>query len=115
MYMNWERFAQKRYEEFFKEIKEGIVGKTVVIRKRSLDKIGLWDERVQVADFDLYLRVKKRELEYNDIKPVHICLDTFIHHYIRLTTYSNSPKFVDAENLISIKDRWGEFIKYFPK
>jgi GT2 family glycosyltransferase len=115
MYINWESFTQKRYNDFLKQTKEGIVGNTVVMRKEALDKIGLWDDRIQAADFDLYLRVKKRELEYQDIKAVHICLDTFIHHYIRLTTYANPPKFVDSANLINIEDKWGDFITYFPK
>ena len=115
MYSNWEHFTNSRYQKFQHQIVEGVVGNTVVMRRRVLDKIGLWDERIQAADFDLYLRTKKREINYKDIKASHICLDTFIHHYIRLTTYSNPPKFADQNNLITIDEKWGDFKNMFPK
>lgn len=115
MYKRWEDFTQERYNKFLHQTKEGIVGNTVVIRRSALEKIGLWDERIQAADFDLYLRTKKRELEHKDMLASRICLDTFIHHYIRLTIYSNPPKFADQSNLIKIEDKWGDFIQMFPK
>ncbi len=115
MYRNWELFTQTRYNKFLQQTKEGVVGNTVVIRREALEKIGLWDEHIQAADFDLYLRTKKRELEHKDMRASQICLDTFIHHYIRLTTYANPPQFVDQSNLITIEDKWGEFMHWFPK
>ncbi len=58
------------------------------------------------ADFDLYLRTKKRAIEVGDIKPMHICLDVFNHHYIRLTAKGGHPPFADTKNFISLKDKW---------
>lgn len=106
MYYSWESFTECRYNKFRNQIKQGFVGNTVIIRRSALDKIGLWDERIQAADFDLYLRTIERHDAVGDIKPVHICLDTFVHHYIRLTAKVKYPVFKDLANLISIEDKW---------
>ncbi len=116
MYPNWEKFINQRYKRFKHQIIEGFVGNTVMVSRGALDKIGLWDERIQAADFDLYLRTKKREIEFNDLRTVHICLDVFIHHYIRLTTHAKPPRFADADNLMPMEAKWGEnYLLKFPK
>jgi GT2 family glycosyltransferase len=97
MYGNWEAFCAKRQADFKGKIKEGFVGNSVMLHKSALDKVGLWDERVQAGDFDLYLRTKKRHDEVGDIKPMSICLDTFNHHYIRL---KNDPELNFARKTI---------------
>jgi len=107
MYGNWEKFTNSRFEKFGLSVKEGFVGNTVMMKRRAIEKIGLWDERIQGADFDLYIRSKKRNLENNDIKPVHMALGVFIHHYIRLTVKSTKAPFADANNLITNEDKWG--------
>ena len=96
---NWETFSAQWSGSRKLEVKEGFVGSSVVLARSALAKIGLWDERLQAADFDLYLRTKKRSLEVGDIKPLHIAMDTFIHHYIRLTLRSPYPPFADAVKL----------------
>lgn len=103
---NWEAFSQKRYETYRLQVKEGFVGNSVLMNRNAIDKIGLWDERIQGADFDLYLRSKERSLLQADMKPVHIALDTYIHHYIRLTMKAGYPPFQDASNLISVAQKW---------
>jgi GT2 family glycosyltransferase len=108
MYPNWTLFCEQRYKKFEKQIRQGFVGNTVVIKRDAIDKIGLWDEQQQGADFDLYFRTLERAQKFGDIKPVHICLDSFVHHYIRLTAKQKYPPFVDANNLISITEKWGE-------
>ena len=108
MYGDWEKFSYQRNIDFLKSIKEGFVGNTVVMNKSVFPKIGLWDERLQAADFDLYLRTKTRYEKFGDVKPVHICLDVFNHHYIRLTAKFKYPRFVDFTNLISLEDKWSE-------
>jgi GT2 family glycosyltransferase len=108
MYFNWDKFSEKRQDEFKEQILEGFVGNTVIIKKSAIDKIGLWDERVQAADFDLYTRVKKRSIDTGDMRPVHIALDVFVHHYIRLTAKTKYPPFKDRANLISLEDKWGQ-------
>jgi GT2 family glycosyltransferase len=106
MYGNWEQFCARRNTLFRHQIKEGFVGNTVVMRREALDKIGLWDERIQGADFDLYLRCKEREQTHHDIRAVHICLDVFVHHYIRLTIKAGYPPFADKQNLIAFEEKW---------
>jgi hypothetical protein len=68
----------------------------------------LWDEKLQAADFDIYMRSKKRNLEFGDIKPCHIALNIFNHHYIRLTVRSKPTPFADAANIIKFEDKWNE-------
>jgi GT2 family glycosyltransferase len=106
MYKSWDDFISKRQKKFKEQVIEGFVGNTVVIKRSALDKIGLWDERIQGADFDLSMRVKKRSIEVGDIKPIHIALDAFNHHYIRLTIKTKFPPFVDKDNLISLEEKW---------
>ena len=108
MYSDWDKFSHERQEKFKNVIKEGFVGNTVVMHRTAISKIGLWDERLQAADFDLYLRSKQRSEKQKDIRPVHICLDVFNHHYIRLTAKEKYPKFVDYNNLINLNDKWSD-------
>ena len=107
MYGNWERFAESRWHKHGTSVREGFVGNTVVVKREALDKIGWWDERINAADFDLYLRTKQRFLDYGDIKPLQITLGVFNHHYIRMTLNKNCPEFKDLGNLISLEEKWG--------
>jgi len=106
MYYDWKKFSKKRSENFKKQIRQGFVGNTIVIKRSAIEKIGLWDERFQAADYDLYFRSLDRAKTIGDIKPVHICLDVYVHHYIRLTVNVKYPPYVDKDNLISVTDRW---------
>ncbi len=106
MYKNWEDFCLERQTSFQNKIKEGFVGNTVMMNRNAIDKLGLWDERIQAADFDLYLRSKKRSDEFFDIKPIHVLLDVYNHHYIRLTAKGKYPTFKDSDNLISLDKKW---------
>ena len=106
MYGDWAGYADRRYRQWWLQVKEGFVGNTVLMKRSAIDKIGLWDERIQAADFDLYVRSKERALHHGDIKPVHIALDTYVHHYIRLTFKAGYPPFRDAANLISLDQKW---------
>jgi GT2 family glycosyltransferase len=116
MYGNWEIFANKRFERFGLAVKEGFVGNTVMMKRSAIEKVGLWDERIQGADFDLYIRSKIRSMEQKDIKPIHAALGVFIHHYIRLTVKSTRSPFVDRDNIISPEDKWGiEKMRYYCK
>lgn len=106
MYGDWAKFNADRAYRFAGQIKEGFVGNTVMIQRKALAKIGLWDERIQAGDFDLYLRTKQRADQVGDMKPMHICLDVFNHHYIRLTMKAGYPPFADRENLITMDEKW---------
>jgi GT2 family glycosyltransferase len=107
MYGNWENFSQARFQKFNTQIIEGFVGNSIIMNRSAIDKIGLWDERLQAADFDLYIRTKKRNLEHGDILPVHTILGVFHHHFIRITAKSKPTKFADEHKLITLNQKWG--------
>lgn len=113
MYFDWEEFCNLRYNNFKYQIKDGFVGNTVMINRSAIGKIGLWDETLQQGDFDLYLRCKQRELEHGDMRSMHICLDVFIHHYIRLTIKAGYPPFADLANLMALEAKWSpQYLDY---
>ncbi len=41
------------------------------------------------------------------MRPCHIALGVFVHHYIRLTVRRHGHRFADQESLISIEQKWG--------
>ena len=108
MYGNWEKFCAKKFEEHHWDVVEGIVGNNVMMTRRGLDILGLWDERIQSADFDLFMRTKKRALDVGDIKPCQIALGVFIHHFSRMTSkYAVKPKpFADQHKMIGLNEKW---------
>lgn len=108
MYGNWEKFNQQRYAMYGIEVIEGFLGNSIIMKRSGLEKVGLWDEQIQAADWDLYMRSKKRSLEQHDIKPIHVALGVFNHHFIRLTLKSKPPVFADASKMMSIKEKWPE-------
>jgi GT2 family glycosyltransferase len=108
MYGNWEKFSERRWVRFGNKVLEGFIGSTVIIKRSALGKIGLWDERIQAADFDLYMRSKARYLEIGDLRPIHVALGVFNHHFIKMTVSRPRPPFKDQANLISLEDKWGK-------
>ncbi len=114
MYKDWEAFNQERFERFGYSVKEGFVGNSVLFKKSLIEKVGLWDERVQAADFDLYMRLKKRVEEVGDVKPLHYALGVYNHHYIRFTLNSGKyPPFYDKQNHITIDEKWGKDVERY--
>ncbi|HUX83594.1 MAG TPA: glycosyltransferase [Chitinophagaceae bacterium] len=110
MYGDWETFCENRYQEHRLEVIEGIVGNNVMVTRRGIRMLGPWDERIQGADFDLFMRAKKRSVEKGDIRACHIALDVFIHHYIRLTVnrVGRKPAFADADRMIPLEEKWSD-------
>ena len=108
MYWNWVRWTEARYRKFGNRVKEGFVGCSVIVTRKGIEKIGLWDERIQGADFDIFLTVKKRSIEVKDVKPMHLILGVYLHHYIRLTAKRKRPPFTDRDNLVTIEEKWGK-------
>lgn len=106
MYGNWAAFCKDRQERFKHQAVEGFVGNTVMFSRRALDILGPWDETQQAADFDLFLRTAMRARDMGDIRPMHIALDCFNHHYIRLTMKGGYPPFVDKDELIPLDQKW---------
>jgi GT2 family glycosyltransferase len=119
MFPFWKKFSEKNFQKYKDHIEEGIVGSNVIMKKTALDKIGFWDEKIQLADLDLFYRTKKRSLEVGDIKPVHILDGVFLLHYLRLTLgkknrWRNPVNFKDKNNLILLEQKYSkeEILKY---
>jgi len=110
MYGNWEIYTKKRHEKFGIDIIEDFSGSCVLVSRFGMDKVGgKWDERIQAADFDMYMQVRKRSLTIGDIKPMQVALGVFFHHYSRLTLRSKHyMPFLDADKLILIEQKWGD-------
>lgn len=110
MYGHWERFCEQKFKRFGYEVIEGIVGNNVMMTRKAVGILGGWDERIQSADFDLFMRVKERSLAQGDIKPPHIAKGVYIHHYIRLTAkYAVKPTpFADRANIIPLTEKWAQ-------
>jgi hypothetical protein len=109
MYGNWGKYNKSRYERYEDTIKEGFSGSCIAMRKNVIDKLGYWDEKIISGDFDFYIRSKIRNKETGDIKPIHILLGVYFHHFSRLTvkTIVYTP-YVDLPKIMGIKEKWGE-------
>jgi GT2 family glycosyltransferase len=109
MYGDFDKFCNERFEKFKDKVIEGFSGSCIIMKRSAFDKVGTWDERLQVADFDLYFRTKERNMIYHDIQPMQLALGVYIHHFQRLTLRSKNPiPFADQSNFISLKEKWGE-------
>lgn len=106
MYPNWKQFNRNQQQQNLDVFLEGCLGHSVLLTRRCLELCGEWDPRIQEADFDLYMRIKKRQLEQGDIKPCMISLSVFHHHYIRLTAKAKYKPFADKAQLIPLKSKW---------
>lgn len=109
MYGNWKKYCARQYQQYGLQTIEGIIGNNVMMTRRALELMGNWDESQQAADFDLFMRVKKRSIEQKDIKPCQIALGAYIHHYIRMTLKYGSRKpvpFADKDQLSTIEKKW---------
>ncbi|MDR2448530.1 MAG: glycosyltransferase [Prevotellaceae bacterium] len=109
MYPKWEKYTKKILDAYGYQLSEGFSGSAIAMTMKGIEKVGLWDERLQGADFDLYARTKQRHEQVGDIQPLSIIAGLYIHHYGRITMKSKHrpPQFVDVKNLISWQDKWG--------
>jgi GT2 family glycosyltransferase len=110
MYGSWQRFCEKRFKQFGNKTVEGIVGNNVMMTRKALSILRGWDERIQHADFEVFIRAKKRHLEVGDIKPCHIALGVYIHHFIRMTTKYGVQRlpFANESQIIHLQDKYSE-------
>jgi GT2 family glycosyltransferase len=107
MYGDWAAFADARWARFGDRVKEGFVGAAVVMTRRAVELLGEWDPQLQAADFDLFLRTKQRHRERGDLRPCHVALGVYVHHYVRLTLKSRPPPFADRALFQGIEEKWG--------
>ncbi len=106
MYGDWGRFVEERYRRFGDRVKEGFVGAAVMMTRQGLARVGPWDPCVQAGDYDLFLRSKQRSREQGDVRPCHIALGVFVHHFVRLTLKRTRVAFADRARLIRVEDKW---------
>ncbi|MDR3235263.1 MAG: glycosyltransferase [Prevotellaceae bacterium] len=109
MYWKWERFTKAQFHKYGYCMREGFSGSAIAMTKTGIEKVGLWDEQIQGADFDLYARCKQRNENYGDLQPLSIVSGIYIHHYERITIKAKRKPvlFTDVSNLISSEQKWG--------
>ena len=105
-YGNWEKFCEKNYKRYGASFTVGFSGASILMNRKAIEKIGLWDESQQFADFDLFFRSCQRAETVGDLQPLAVVNGIFTHHYRRLTLYSNCPPFADAARLIPLEKKW---------
>ncbi len=116
MYGNWDKFCNKWENKFKNQIINGFSGSCLIIKKKAFDKIGLFDERIQAADWDLFFRSIIRNQTHGDIKPIQLALEIYMHHFQKLTYKSKYLPFIDGANLISLEEKWGkDFVEKYEK
>jgi len=106
MYGNFDNYTERRYRQFGDQLIEGFSGSAILMNRSALNKIGEWDERIYVADFDIYCRTKQRSIDYGDMQPIQLALGVYFHHYQRLTLKSNFEPFTNKYQEISLEEKW---------
>ncbi len=115
MYGDLNKFGDARYKKFKDTIADGYSGSVIVLKRKLIDKIGLWDERIQGADYDLYNRIKEYSLKHPETLPLRMALGIYFHHYQRLTVKVKYPPFANLDQMVSIEDKWGDKTKELRK
>ncbi len=110
MYGSWDKFCAKKFAQYGYTMSRGVSGAVVAMTRRGIDKVGLWDESMQGADFDLYGRCKKRHEEQGDVQLLSIISGVYLHHFVRLTlkSHRNRVQFADADKLRPFEEKWGK-------
>lgn len=103
---DFDGFCRRHRQRYRGQLVEGIAGFNLLMTRRGWDLIKPFDERIQAADFDVFLRTKQRALETGDIKPFHLLVEVYLHHFQKITLKSDYVPFVDRSNLIHIAEKW---------
>jgi len=106
MYGDWERFCGEVCRYFSEKRFDGLNGSCVMAKRTMFEKIGLLDERVQAADFDLYYTLRKREDEVGDVRRCMIIGGCYVHHFMRVTAKGKREPFVCTHPRVSIDEKW---------
>jgi glycosyltransferase involved in cell wall biosynthesis len=85
MYGDWTAFTGKRSARFSGFLYPGISGNCIVAQRSVFAKIGPWNARVAASDWDIQLRLVKRQSEQGGARQCMIAGDVFVHHFIRAT------------------------------
>jgi len=111
MYGNLDNFSDKRFKKWKYKTIEGYSGSAIVLKKEILGNIGLWDERIQHADFDLFNRIKEYSIKNKNVLPIQLSLGIYFHHFQRLTVKNAYPPFENRKGMISMPEKWGDKTK----
>jgi GT2 family glycosyltransferase len=106
MYGDWEKFCHAVHKMHYPQIMEGIMGNCVFLKKSVLKIIGGLDERIQSADWDLYLRIKQRALDKGDVHRIMTVSWSYMHHFIRTTLKSNPEPFACNHSKLRLEEKW---------
>jgi len=106
MYGDWDEFCAEVKRSFSATRYEGMIGSCVMVRRTLFDKIGLLDERIQAADWDLYYTVRKREMEVGDVHRCMIVGGSYVHHFMRATGKAKPEPFSCCHPRLAIDDKW---------
>lgn len=105
MYGDWESFCRKRRERFHPQVRDGILGSCILARRSLFEKIEGWDPEVEASDWDLYLRVRRREESTGDVVGPKLVLWSYVHHFIRATADRRPP--LDCEHRrMRLEEKW---------
>ena len=55
------------------------------MKRDAFGKIGAWNTDVAASDWDLQLRLVKRQTERGDVRQCMVACEVFVHHFIRAT------------------------------
>src|SRR5256712_2430943 len=106
MYGDWEGFCGEVWRYFSEKRFDGLNGSCVMAKHTVLEKIGLLDERVQSADWDLYYTLRKREDEVGDVRRSMIFGGCYVHHFMKVTATAKHEPFVCTHPQLSVDEKW---------
>lgn len=107
MFFDFNRFCANRWQKKMYQTNEGFAGSSFILHRKTLSKVGLWDERIQSADFDLFLRAKMRSMEQRDMQPIQLLQGVYLHHFMGISSKNGFPRFTNVEQMISLEEKWG--------
>lgn len=108
MFPHFESYCNDVWNKHGIDTVDGFAGSNFLMHRNALEKVGWWDERIQSADFDLYLRTMERYLSHGDVQPVKLLRGVYMHHFMKLTQKASYKPFDDAVNLTSITSKWSQ-------
>jgi len=108
MYGDWETFCRRMQTSFPDRLMPGIVGSCVITRRSFMQSIGGWDEQVQAADWDLYLRLSERVDTVGDIHLPMVAGWVYVHHYVQATRRGERAPFTCTHPKLTVQEKWEE-------
>jgi len=106
MYGDWEGFCAETRRCFSGKVYEGMIGSCVMLRRDLFEKIGMLDERILAADWDLYYILRKRENEVGDVRRCMIVGGSYVHHFMRATVNAKPEPHACRHERLSIDQKW---------